>query len=71
MATGPSRVVLITGGSSELLAARGHRVFSGVRTVTTARPFAGVEVVPLDVRDEASVRSCVEEVHSRAVGSTC
>jgi NAD(P)-dependent dehydrogenase (short-subunit alcohol dehydrogenase family) len=73
MTNGPSRVVLISGASSgigrataELLAARGHRVFGGVRTVTTARPLAGVEVVSLDVRDEASVKSCVEEVKSRA-----
>src|SRR5215471_11054742 len=62
-------VVLITGASTgigrvtaELLAARGHRVFGGVRTAATTRPLAGVELVPLDVRDEALVRSCVEEV---------
>jgi NAD(P)-dependent dehydrogenase (short-subunit alcohol dehydrogenase family) len=70
---GTSRVVLITGASSgigrataELLAGRGHRVFGGVRTPATARPLAGVELVPLDVRDEASVKACVEAVRSRA-----
>jgi NAD(P)-dependent dehydrogenase (short-subunit alcohol dehydrogenase family) len=70
---GPSRVVLTTGASSgigrataELLAGRGHRVFGGVRAPATARPLAGVELVPLNVRDEASVKACVEAVRSRA-----
>ena len=73
MTNGPSRVVLITGASSgigrataELLAARGHRVFGGVRAAAKTRPLAGVEVVPLDVRDEASARACVDEVRRRA-----
>src|SRR4029450_1365674 len=73
MARGPSRVVLITGASSgigrataELLAARGYRVFGGVRAPATSRPLAGVEFVPLDVRDEASVKACVDEMRSRA-----
>ena len=73
MTKGSSRVVLITGASSgigrataELLAARGHRVFGGVRASATTRPLAGVEVVPLDVRDEASVKACVEDVRGRA-----
>jgi NAD(P)-dependent dehydrogenase (short-subunit alcohol dehydrogenase family) len=73
MTSGPSRVVQITGASSgigrvtaELLVARGHRVFGGVRTVRATRPPEGVEVVALDVRDAASVKSCVDEVRSRA-----
>jgi NAD(P)-dependent dehydrogenase (short-subunit alcohol dehydrogenase family) len=73
MRNGPSRVVLITGASSgigrataELLAGGGHRVFGGARVPATARPLADVELVPLDVRDEASLKSCVEEVYRRA-----
>src|SRR5262245_19329597 len=73
MANGPSRVVLITGASSgigrataELLAARGHRVFGGVRAPATTRALTGVELVLLDVRDEASAKACVDEVRSRA-----
>jgi len=67
------RVVLLTGASSgigqataELLAARGHRVFGGARSASTTRLLAGVEPVTLDVREEASVKACVEEVRSRA-----
>jgi NAD(P)-dependent dehydrogenase (short-subunit alcohol dehydrogenase family) len=73
MTNDPRRVVLITGALSgigrataELIAARGHRVFGGVRAAATTRPLAGVELVPLDVRDGASVKACIEEVHRRA-----
>ena len=73
MTNGPRRVVLITGASSgigrataELLATRGHRVFGAVRAPATTRPLAGVELVHLDVRDDASVKACVEEVRGRA-----
>src|SRR5262245_36389265 len=64
--------------TAELLAGRGHRVFGGVRTVPSASPLtqagegkgtgtpAGVELVPLDVRDGASVKTCVEGVRRRA-----
>jgi NAD(P)-dependent dehydrogenase (short-subunit alcohol dehydrogenase family) len=69
MTHGSSRVVLITGVSSgigrataELLAGRGHRVFGGVRAPATTRPLAGVELVPLDVCDETSIKTCVEDV---------
>src|SRR5262245_54477532 len=73
MTNGPRRVVLITGASSgtgrataELITARGHRVFGGVRALAKPRPLAGVELVPLDVRDDASAKACVDEVRSRA-----
>jgi NAD(P)-dependent dehydrogenase (short-subunit alcohol dehydrogenase family) len=73
MTNGPSRVVLITGASSgigrataQLLAGQGYRVFGGGRAPATTPPLAGVELVPLDVRDEASVKACVEAVCSRA-----
>src|SRR5215510_671216 len=73
MTNGPRRVVLITGASSgigrataELIAARGYRVFGGIRAPATTRPVAGVELTPLDVRDETSARACIDEVRSRA-----
>jgi NAD(P)-dependent dehydrogenase (short-subunit alcohol dehydrogenase family) len=73
MMNGPRRVVLITGASSgigrataELLVVRGHRVFGGVRAPATTPPLAGVELVPLDVRDDASAKACVDVVRSRA-----
>src|SRR5262249_45809845 len=73
MTNGPRRVVLITGASSgigrataELIAARGHQVFGGVRAPAATRPLTGVELVPLDVRDEASAKACIDEVRRRA-----
>src|SRR5215468_2150729 len=73
MTNGPRRVVLITGASSgigrataELIIARGNRVFGGVRAPATTRPLAGVELIQLDVRDEASAKACIDEVCRRA-----
>jgi NAD(P)-dependent dehydrogenase (short-subunit alcohol dehydrogenase family) len=66
-------VVLITGVSSgigrvaaERLAQRGYRVFGTVRTVARAQPIPGVELVEMDVRDEASVRRGVQSVVDQA-----
>ena len=63
------KVVLITGASSgigrataELLASRGYRVFGTARDPDTVAPARGVELLPLDVRDDASVASSVEAV---------
>jgi NAD(P)-dependent dehydrogenase (short-subunit alcohol dehydrogenase family) len=66
------KVVLITGASSgvgqstaRLLSQRGFRVFG-----TSRRPVGdddtGVEMLPLDVRSDESVRTCVETVCSRS-----
>ena len=63
------KIVLITGASSgigrataELLASRGYRVFGTARDPDTVAPVRGVELLPLDVRDDASVASGVEAV---------
>src|SRR5262249_12785226 len=37
-------------------------VWGGVRAPPTTRPLAGVELMPLDVRDDTSIKACVEEV---------
>src|SRR5713101_6824654 len=67
-------VALVTGVSSgigrataTLLAVRGFRVFGTMRrpSETNGRP-GDVEVVPLDVRDEESVRSCLRTVLDQA-----
>ncbi|MFG6441051.1 oxidoreductase [Roseateles sp. LKC17W] len=66
-------VVLITGVSSGIglatakrFAARGCRVFGTVRNLQKATPVTGIELVAMDVRDEASVRAGVAQVIARA-----
>jgi NAD(P)-dependent dehydrogenase (short-subunit alcohol dehydrogenase family) len=66
------RVVLITGASSgvgqstaRLLSQHGYKVFGTSRNPTSAEPMAGVEMLPLDVRADESVRACIEAVVSR------
>ena len=67
---------LVTGVSSgigrataELLSQRGFRVFGTTRRPSEAdERLEGVEIIPLDVRDEDSVRSCVRSVLERAGG---
>jgi NAD(P)-dependent dehydrogenase (short-subunit alcohol dehydrogenase family) len=67
------KVVLITGASSgigrataELLTSRGYRVFGTARNLDTVVPLQGVELLSLDVRDDASVACGVETALSRA-----
>jgi NAD(P)-dependent dehydrogenase (short-subunit alcohol dehydrogenase family) len=63
------KVVLITGASSgigraaaERLAARGHLVFGTTRSAVQAADESGVEMLSLDLRDEAAAIACVKEV---------
>jgi NAD(P)-dependent dehydrogenase (short-subunit alcohol dehydrogenase family) len=67
-----SNVALVTGVSSgigwataELLAQHGFRVFGTMRRPGENAP-SGVEVLPLDVREDASVQSCVDRVLAAA-----
>jgi NAD(P)-dependent dehydrogenase (short-subunit alcohol dehydrogenase family) len=64
-----STVVLITGVSSgigraaaEKFAKRGCRVFGTVRSIAKTAPLSGVELVEMDVRDDASVRRGIESI---------
>lgn len=64
-----STVVLVTGVSSgigraaaERFAKRGCRVFGTVRNRAKAQPIAGVELVEMDIRDEASVKQGVQAI---------
>ena len=64
-------VVLVTGGSSGIgyqaalmLARQGHRVYAAARRLSLMEPLKaeGVTVLPLDVTDEESINSCVQQV---------
>jgi NAD(P)-dependent dehydrogenase (short-subunit alcohol dehydrogenase family) len=62
-------VILITGVSTgigrataDLLARKGYKVFGGIRSPERVQPIAGVELLTLDVRDDASVKACVNEL---------
>lgn len=68
-----SKVVVITGVSSgigrataELFAKRGCRVFGTVRDTANAKPISGVELVKMDVRDEASIQCGMQAVIAQA-----
>lgn len=65
------KVVLITGASSgigydaaQMLAQQGHRVYAAARRLELMEPLKdlGVQVIPLDVTDEMSIKQCVETV---------
>jgi short-subunit dehydrogenase len=67
------RVVVITGASSgvgqataRLLAQHDYTVFGTSRYPARAETIPGVEMLPLDVRADDSVRACVENVVSRS-----
>src|SRR5688572_23156356 len=66
------RVVLISGASSgvgystaRLLAHRGYRVFGTSRNPASADGTPGVEMLPLDVRVDESVRACIDTITQR------
>ncbi|MGM3276688.1 oxidoreductase [Ralstonia sp. 24A2] len=68
-----SRVIVITGVSSGIgrataakFALRGCRVFGTVRNLATTQPIAGVELVQMDIRDEASVQQGIETIIRQA-----
>jgi NAD(P)-dependent dehydrogenase (short-subunit alcohol dehydrogenase family) len=67
------RVVLITGASSgvgrstaRLLSRMNYKVFGTSRNPASTETIPAVEMLPLDVRADDSVRACVEAVSSRA-----
>lgn len=69
----PGRVVLISGVSSgigraiaQTLAQRGFQVFGTSRNASAVAPIANVEVLDLDVADQASVSRAVSAVMARA-----
>jgi NAD(P)-dependent dehydrogenase (short-subunit alcohol dehydrogenase family) len=66
------KVILITGASSgvgqstaRLLSQRGYKVFGTSRHPARAELIPGVEMLPLDVRADDSVRACVEAITRR------
>lgn len=68
-----SNVVVITGVSSGIgrataakFALRGCRVFGTVRNLARTQPIAGVELIQMDIRDEASVQQGIETIIRQA-----
>jgi RND family efflux transporter MFP subunit len=68
-----NKTTLVTGVSSgigreiaQLLAERGARVFGTVRNPQSASPIRGVEIVRMEVTDDASVNEAVQSVEQKA-----
>jgi RND family efflux transporter MFP subunit len=68
-----NKTTLVTGVSSgigreiaQLLAERGARVFGTARNPKSANPVQGVELVPMEVTDDASVRAAVQSIEQQA-----
>lgn len=68
-----SKVIVVTGVSSgigraaaEKFAERGHQVFGTVRSIAKASPIHGVELIEMDIRDDASVQRGIHSVIGRA-----
>jgi NAD(P)-dependent dehydrogenase (short-subunit alcohol dehydrogenase family) len=68
-----NKTTLVTGVSSgigreiaQLLAERGARVFGTVRNPRSTKPIHGVEIVPMEVTDDASVSEAVQSVMQKA-----
>jgi NAD(P)-dependent dehydrogenase (short-subunit alcohol dehydrogenase family) len=68
-----SQVVVVTGVSSgigraaaEKFAGRGYRVYGTVRCIAKTQALPGVELIEMDVRDDASVQHAIQSIIDRA-----
>ena len=68
-----SIVVVVTGVSSgigrfaaEKFAKRGCQVFGTVRSIAKTKPLPGVELIEMDVRDDASVKRAIQSIIDQA-----